>query len=658
MPETRDHPVYPNVFKSLRLGQIEVRNRIFVPAHTTNFGSDNLPSDQHVEYHRARSRGGAGLIIFEGIRVHESSLGRSQGVNGYDLSCIDRFAKVAEAVRAEGSHLFGQIIHLGRHIDGNYARMPSWSASPIPWAATAPPPHPMTIDEIEQVVDAHSIVAQNLAEAGLAGIELQMGHGHLLQQFLSPATNQREDIYGGSKENRLRFLLEVLHKVRRTIGDQLTLGIRISGDEFMKEGLTIDDMCEIVPTIAANVRLDFINISHSAYHGSYTVSTQMADMHFPKGLFQPITRRLKNALSHIKEKPVIMTVCQYRRISDAETALANGLADMVGMARAHIADPNIIEKARTARENETIPCIACNQGCADRLALALPISCIANPATGREGLNDNGKLSMSQRVLVVGGGPAGLQASWVAAEKGHKVTLWEGDKQLGGRLNWTTKMPLRHEFKVLLDYLEERCNSTGVTIELNKTATTNDILAFAPDALIIATGAAQVGERFPQGGRGLSLENALEDIDALGSRVALIDRLGTWTTSSVAEYLADIGKSVTLVVPTGVPAWTISMYSVFALRHRLAEKGVDIQGLKRPVSYVRKLLTLESLALAKPPESYEFDSVIAPTIGKPNDSLYEEIKQRVSMIRLVGDAAAPRTALEAIFEGYSAAKDI
>ncbi|MEK9946927.1 MAG: NADH-dependent flavin oxidoreductase, partial [Alphaproteobacteria bacterium] len=261
------HPRYPHVFRPLQLGSITLRNRIFVPAYTTNFGLDNMPTDRHVAYHRARARGGASLIIFEAMRVHKSSLGRSQGINGYDPRGIPKLAEVARAVRDEGAHMLGQVIHLGRHIDGNFARMPSWSASAIPWSASAPPPHPMTISEIEEVVQAHADVATNLVKAGLAGVEIQMAHGHLVQQFMSPASNKRDDAYGGSEANRLRFAREILQAVRAAVGNDVVVGIRVSGDEFLPGGLDIDDMCRIVPQLLTAAKVDFVNISHSAYHG-------------------------------------------------------------------------------------------------------------------------------------------------------------------------------------------------------------------------------------------------------------------------------------------------------------------------------------------------------------------------------------------------------
>ena len=199
---------YPHAFRPIALGPALVRNRIFVPAHTTNYGEDNLPSRRHLDYHRARAAGGVGLIIFEAIRVHRSSLGRSQGVNGYERAAIPAFSLIARAVQDEGAKLFGQVIHLGRHIDGNFARMPAWSSSAIPWSATAPPPHPMTEGEIEQVIAAHADVAGNLIEAGLDGVEVTLGHGHLLQQFLSPAVNHRTDRWGGDEAGRMRMPLE------------------------------------------------------------------------------------------------------------------------------------------------------------------------------------------------------------------------------------------------------------------------------------------------------------------------------------------------------------------------------------------------------------------------------------------------------------------
>lgn len=652
------HPTFPHVFQPIRVGTTEIRNRIFVPAHTTNYGENNLPSDRHLAYHKARAAGGAGLIIFEAIRVHRSSLGRQQGVNGYERDCIPRFRRIAEAVQGEGGRLFGQIIHLGRHIDGNYARMPSWSASPIPWSATAPPPHPMTLDEIAMVVEAHADVAENLIEAGLDGIELQMAHGHLLQQFLSPASNLRDDAYGGSPESRLRFARETLRAVRKRIGADRTLGIRISADEFMEGGLTLDDMCQVVRGLTSETQVDFVNVSHSAYHGSYTVATQMADMAFRLQDFQPMTRAIRKALDGVAHRPKIMTVCRYQEVVQAEEMIASGGADMVGMARAHIADPEIVRKAEKGREAETNPCIGCNQGCANFLALNLAITCLTNPRAGCEAewppLAET-RADQPKRVLVVGGGPAGMEAAATAAERGHSVTLWEGSDRLGGALNWTAEMPLRQEFNKLLARQRARLSAAGVTVSLKTEATAENLPVV--DAVIWATGAEPKGQGLRSGGTALTLEAALTDTDAVGDDVLLVDHVGGWSTVSLAEHLADLGKQVTLLAPSGTPGWTISMYSSFALRHRLREKKVHIIGHHALVDHADGRAILCDLSLD---ELFErpATSVIASVPGRPRDGLRTFPGSGDRLHVAIGDCLSARTALEAVFEGHEAARKL
>ena len=647
------HPVFPNVFRPLTIGHTQVRNRIFVPAHTTNFGENNLPSVRHLAYHQARAAGGAGLIIFEGIRVHKSSLGRQQGVNGYEREAIPRFREIAKAVQGEGAKLFGQVLHLGRHIDGNFARMAAWSASSIPWTATAPAPHPMTKDEIKLVVKAHADVALNLLEAGLDGIELQLAHGHLLQQFLSPIANQREDEYGGSLENRLRIVLETAEAVRHAMGATQTLGIRVSADEFLAGGLTLDDMCKIVPVIANAVPLDFVNVSHSAYHGSYTISTQMADMAFPNEQFRYLTDAMSSALDGLQKKPIVMSVCRYNRIELAEGMLASGKADMIGMARAHIADPEIVKKAFDGRVDQTIPCIGCNQGCADMLAQSLAITCLANPRTGRERewpCSPGVMTKVKKPLLVIGGGPGGMQAAWMAAQRGCAVTLVDLKVELGGTLNYLKKMPLRKEFLNFVEWQKRRVSETGVRLELNRTADATLLAAYADHEIIWAAGAKPGAQPLQGKAQALTLEAALTHPNTLGNRVLMVDHLGAWAVVSVAEYLADLGLEVTLVVPTGIAAWKVSVYSSFALRDRLKKKKVRIVGGYRLRHFEAGIAELEDLSLSESVQSVKADSVIAPIASTPN--IPPDIGR---LIVSVGDSVSARTALEAVYEGHEAA---
>jgi mycofactocin system FadH/OYE family oxidoreductase 2 len=648
---------FPHVFSPFRIGRVELRNRIFVPAHTTNYGVDHLPSERHVHYHAEKARGGVGLIIFEAVRVHASSIGRAQGVIGYDPRCVPAFRRVAEAVHAEGAKLFGQIVHVGRHAEGYFGRTATWGASPIPWAPGGPVPHEMNEDDMAEVVAGHVRSAHHLREAGLDGLEVHFGHGHLLQQFMSPASNVRTDAYGGSEENRLRFPLRVLRAVREAMGPDYPVGIRISAEEFMTPGLSLHDMQRIVPIIAGAAPIHFINVSHSAYHASFSLATQMADMHFPRAAFRSLPAGIKAVVPHLP----VFAVCRFNRLQLAEEVLAAGEADLVGMARAHIADPFLLAKARAGRLDDVRPCIACNQGCIGMIELHQSVTCLMNPTAGREAEWGEGTLTpapVRRRVLVIGGGPAGLEAARVAAVRGHDVTLWEREVQVGGQVNVAARIIARSEFTYARTYFEEQCRALKVRIECGVGATADRILAFRPETVVLATGARPKAVTIPGASRVFTVWQALLEPAQVGDRVALIEADGNWQGVATAEHLADLGKVVTLITGSAGYGGRITIYSMLAVRQRFRDKGIGVRPLRAVRAVEGGTLLLEDVSTGDIERLEDIDTIIAAAGGIAEDGLSHELRGRVPDLRMVGDCVAPRTALEAIFEGHAAGRAI
>lgn len=647
------------VLAPLSINGLALRNRVFVPAHTTNFGADHRPTARHAAYHRARARGGVAMTIFEAVRVAANTLGRPQGVAGYDAGCVGDFRRVTDAVHEEGARILAQICHMGRQIEGEYERTCSFGASPLRWSLTAFPPREMSRADMDVVRDGHLRTAENMLAAGFDGIELHWGHGHLLQQFLSPLSNHRGDDYGGSLENRMRFPLEVMTALRRAVGPGACLGIRLSAEEFLPGALDLDMAREIARRLVAAVQTDFIHVTHSAYHMSRSLGTQMADMGVDRAMFRPLPGAIRKAVADVDPKVAILTVCKYRTLDEGDRMIRDGDADMVGMARAHVADPAIVAKTRAGRSDEIRPCIGCNQGCAQQLERNIAITCLVNPQAGREEEwtePEDDRAAKPLSVLVVGGGPGGLEAAATAAARGHRVALWEASDRLGGRLRDAARLRLREDFGLFLDHATRRLARLGVAVSLGHAADADAVAASGADRVVLATGATAPAETLPDGSPAVSLDRAAADPAALGERVAVYDETGDWAALGLVEHLAETGRAVTLLTPIAAVAWRTTIYSTTETRHRWRRHRVRIIPLRRPLGRAGGTLRLEDQSTGDVESLADIDSVVVCRPADAHNPLEAPLRARGIAPVLVGDCLAPRTALEAIFEGHRAAR--
>ena len=643
------------IMTPIEIGGIQIKNRVFLPGHTTNFGVNNLPTQRNANYLAARAQGGVGLIITEAIRVHPTSAGRSSTLGSSDDRCIPSFKMLTEAVHSGGAKIFAQIMHAGRQANGDSTHTAAWSASTIPWTRGGQIPHHMSQSDINKMVKAFGESARRMQESDFDGLEVHLGHGHLLQQFLSPASNMRQDNYGGSLQNRMRFTVEVLTEIFNRVPN-MCVGIRISADEFMPNGLDPEAMLEIVAKLNQSFKLDFIHVSHSAYHGSHTVATQIADMSFPHAPFKDHPAKFKSAFPNVP----ILAVCRLDNITAAAQLIDNLEADMVGLARPHIADPEIVNKFNSGRNSEVTSCIACNQECIGRVEKNLPISCAVNPDVGAEAKwVEIRKLRPDpKKVLVIGGGAAGMSAALSASAAGHHVTLAEGANQLGGQIRLASTLKMRSRIGLLTQELEARVRKSNIDLQLGKFISSAEETLANFDKVILATGAQLLKRNLGVGVPIISAQEAIESYctsgTSNGEKILIFDEEGSWISASIAEELANRGYKIHLVSPTASLFSQITTYSKAALIPRLKTAGVQFH-LAAEVAVESGRVVIKS-SLNAPDQS--IDNVLAVVDCGPrqsNDEIYQSIQvQDSARFLIIGDALSPRTVAEATYEGNAA----
>ena len=644
---------YRYLWTPLQLGPVTTRNRIVFSAHLTNYARDGRPTEQHAAYYAARAAGGAGLIITEEHSTHPSDWPYEKLIHGFHRDVIPGYRAITDAVHRHRVPIFAQINHNGGQASSMYSRMPVWAPSAVADPLFREVPKAVDQAEIDEIIAGYAVVAEHCAEGGFDGIELQCSHSSIVRGFLSPATNTRTDEYGGTIENRARLLVQVVNAVRRVIGNRMALGVRICGDELIDGGTTIDDAVRIAQIAEATGQVDYINTSI----GVATASLFMieASMHIPPGYALFIPSAMRKAV----DLPVV-GVGRFKDPLQAERAIEEGHCDLVGIVRGQIADPDFAAKAREGATDEIRLCLSCNQECVGRMGLNRWLGCIENPRTGREsqGVSDVHLATTPKHVMVVGAGPAGLQAAIAAARNGHRVTVFEQSDQPGGQVRIAASVPNRAELGDMIRNQLNECERLGVTIEYGVGVWPGLVQERAPDEVVVATGAEPQRPWWVPGDAHnvvdvrAVLDGSVHDGGPQhGQSVVVVDEIGFHHSTSVAEVLADRGCTVEIVTNGMVVGQdlgiTLDMENWWM---RALAKGIVQSTDLVPMGMADGELTL----LHHPTgvnQTRRPDWVVLAVPPNPVEWLYLDLKAAGVSVQRVGDCVAPRRAHAAVIDG-------
>ena len=638
------------LFTPLRLGPMEIRNRIVSTGHDTTLPVDDRVNDALIAYHRARAAGGVGLIVSQVTGVHETARYTSHALMGVDDGCIPGFTRLAKAVQVEGAKLVVQLFHPGREImETSDGTLPvAYAPSAVPSERFHTIPRALSTGMIAEIIAGYGAAAARMERAGVDGVELVASHGYLPAQFLNPNVNLREDQWGGTLENRALFLLSALATIRAHTGPGFAVGLRITGEEHDDFGV---DSAEVLQAIKlAAPYLDYVSIAEGS-SATLGASVHIAPpMFFDPGYTAPFAARVKQAV----EVPVIVTG-RINQPQEAEAVLSAGHADACGMTRALICDPRMPVKAAEDRFDDIRACIGCNQACIGHFHKGVPISCIQHPETGRE-------LSYAalppaepvKDVVVVGGGPAGMKAAAVAAARGHRVVLHEAGAQLGGQAVLAQALPGRAEFGGIVTNLAREMELAGVEVRLNSPASVETLQG--ADAVILATGATP---RIPDGFEAdeahvVTAWDVLRGEANPGGSVVIADWRADWIGLGLAEAMAAAGRRVRLCVNGIAAGELLQSYVRDTMLKRALTLGVEIipyarlYGADGTTGYFQNIATGEAMILE------EMDTLILAQGHRSEDSLLAECEAAGLPVTGIGDCMAPRTAEEAVLEGLRA----
>lgn len=642
--------IFKYLFTPIALGPVTIPNRIVSTPVTTNFATpEGLPSEKHIYHIAEKAKGGAGLIEMEApLIMPEPYLHGFHPILGYKEGTFPVLGKIADAVHAYGSKLFCELVNIGVWGSGK-------GPSAIPGLGNNITAAELTEEEILEWVNAYGNTARNIKQTGIDGVEIHTCHGLAAHQFLSPLWNHRTDRYGGSLENRFTFLRELIERVRMEIGSDMALGIRIDADEMFPGGNTMEDIKHIAQMIEKTGQVDYLSVDVGIEPHQLHVATAP--------LYAPVGYMLYGAMS-VKEALDSLPVIAAGRINDplyAEKVLANGQADLVGMTRAIIADPELPNKARKGLFEEIRPCLGDNENCVGKIFTGAPLQCTVNPTIGEEkdlGAETLKAAKVKKRVFIVGGGVAGMETARIAALRGHAVSLYEKEDILGGQVNLAAMLPGRSEVEGISRWLKGQLSKLKVDIHLGRKIEAEEILQAKPDAVVVATGASYYRNGFSAGTfapvSGWEHDHVTTPEEILGGRieagknVLIQDDTRYVVGPGLAEWLADQGRRVEILTSfffvgadllmTNSLPWVYSriMSKVTLTPYTMIREisGTSVKVIN-VFSYQERLIE-------------DVDTVVLITGKQRNDSLYKALYGKIDELHQIGDCAFPHASLSGI----------
>ncbi|RWQ66548.1 MAG: FAD-dependent oxidoreductase [Mesorhizobium sp.] len=642
---------FPRLFSSLRLRDLEIRNRIVSTSHGTYLLDRSLLTEATAAYYAALARGGVGLIILEAASAHASAVYNDSFLTCHSDEVIPGFRRVAEEIHANGAKVFGQLYHPGASMRGRVEGRRLVPVGPSQGAheRTRIPARAMSLSLIQEVIAAFGEAASRMMTAGLDGIEINARNGNLPAQFVSTAINRRTDLYGGAFANRLRFLAEIVHEVRRRIGDSVPLGLRVSIEPMDEVGPSSKEIQEACKALGPFV--DYFNV----VTGSLDTYAGFSHIVPPMGVSSEAVVSGAEILRAATGRPVLVAG-RITRPEVAERLLADGQIDLCGMTRALIADPELPNKAKSGQAERIRDCIGCNQACIGHEGLGAPVSCIQHPETGRElALGPRSGTRHPRRILVAGGGPAGLKAAAVAAERGHHVTLFEREQHFGGQARLAALIPGRGEFGGMVPNLVREAQEAGARLVAGTLVDLNLVKREGAEAVIIATGSLPLRSTIDHDEIAVwDASQILGGEAGVSGSVVIADERCDWVGMGVAEKLVREGHPVRLCVSGDMAGQELDSFTRFhwlGILHRL---GVEIVTHVRLATIVGRAVSFEHVASLTPISWQDVEALVLARSHQSNTKLEEILADFDGDVHVIGDCHTPRTAEEGVYEGLMA----